>query len=267
MRSVPREGEHEANNQTPPSSRPMAFPPPQFQPEGTPTHATLSVSSSSPLFEEDIDKESLSSLSSLEEVAVSLSSAEKAREKKLRDDPMAIVIGPLYVDCRQCGTRIKLSTKSLYDGCHWRTHRSRCLRRRSAAPKKQTPKAQILASPKPSQVPKERRTPPVSGHKEATPECEVLLRSPPPTPPYSTPPRPVPRTPDAIFSEYVLRSHGKKHIPPTLTHWQDWSWSQLLLPRFVGAPDLNTYDNNDDDDSYMNDADSRPNDSVTTAVF
>ncbi|KAM6497109.1 hypothetical protein JOM56_007582 [Amanita muscaria] len=55
--------------------------------------------------------------------------AERAREKKLRDDPMAIVVDPLYVDCRRCGTRIKLSSKSLYDNFHWRTHRARCLKK------------------------------------------------------------------------------------------------------------------------------------------
>ncbi|KAF8630164.1 hypothetical protein AX15_003110 [Amanita polypyramis BW_CC] len=57
------------------------------------------------------------------------SAAERAREKKLRDDPMAIVVSPLYVDCKRCGARIKLSSKSSYDTFHWRTHRTRCLKK------------------------------------------------------------------------------------------------------------------------------------------
>lgn len=63
------------------------------------------------------------------------SAAERAREKKLRDDPMAIVVGPMHVDCKRCGNRIKLSSKSLYDTFHWRTHRSRCLKKRNGAKK------------------------------------------------------------------------------------------------------------------------------------
>jgi hypothetical protein len=65
-----------------------------------------------------------------------LSTAAKAREKQLRDDPMAIVLSPLYVDCKGCGKRIKLSTKSLYDLSHWRTHRARCLKRQPSLLKK-----------------------------------------------------------------------------------------------------------------------------------
>jgi hypothetical protein len=54
---------------------------------------------------------------------------EIAREKRLRDDPMADVIGPLFVTCKRCGNRIKLSPKSLYDPFHWLKHRERCLRK------------------------------------------------------------------------------------------------------------------------------------------
>ena len=59
----------------------------------------------------------------------SLTPAERAREKRLRDDPMADVIGPLFVDCRRCGARIKLSPKSVYDPFHWKTHKERCLKK------------------------------------------------------------------------------------------------------------------------------------------
>jgi hypothetical protein len=55
--------------------------------------------------------------------------AEKQREKRLRDDPLADLLGPLFVSCRRCGTRIKLSPKSSYDPFHWVKHRERCLRR------------------------------------------------------------------------------------------------------------------------------------------
>jgi len=183
---------------------------------------------------------------------------------------MAIVIGPLYVDCRRCGTRIKLSSKSLYDPCHWRTHRSRCLRRQSAraAPKKKTPKDEILSSPKLPGRPAERRAPPLDvGHKAATPERQDLRldRHSSPLTPCSSP-SPSPCTADMIFEEYVLRSHGKKPVRLTSTHWRDWSWSQLLPPRFTAVPDQHSYDNNDDD-LYMNDTDPHLNDSISAAVF
>lgn len=55
--------------------------------------------------------------------------AEKQREKRLLDDPLADLHGPLFVICKRCGTRIKLSPKSCYDPFHWVKHRERCLRR------------------------------------------------------------------------------------------------------------------------------------------
>ena len=39
------------------------------------------------------------------------------------------LLGPLFVGCKRCGTRIKLSPKSSYDPFHWVKHRERCLRR------------------------------------------------------------------------------------------------------------------------------------------
>jgi len=74
---------------------------------------------------------------------VAMSTAAKTREKQLRDDSMAIVLGPLYVDCKGCGKRIKLSTKSLYDLSHWRTHRTRCLKRQSRVRKKPSSKPDV----------------------------------------------------------------------------------------------------------------------------
>ena len=55
--------------------------------------------------------------------------AERQREKRLLDDPLADLLGPLFVGCKRCGTRIKLSPKSSYDPFHWVKHRERCLRR------------------------------------------------------------------------------------------------------------------------------------------
>lgn len=55
--------------------------------------------------------------------------AERQREKRLQDDPLADLLGPLFVGCKRCGTRIKLSPKSSYDPFHWVKHRERCLRR------------------------------------------------------------------------------------------------------------------------------------------
>jgi len=57
------------------------------------------------------------------------STAEKARERKIREDPMAEVLNPLFVSCKRCGGCIKLSVKSLYDPFHWKKHRERCLKK------------------------------------------------------------------------------------------------------------------------------------------
>jgi len=58
-----------------------------------------------------------------------LSPAAKARERKLKEDSLAIVLGPFHVECRRCGACVKLSAKSVYDTFHWKTHKERCLRR------------------------------------------------------------------------------------------------------------------------------------------
>jgi len=57
------------------------------------------------------------------------STAEKARERKIREDPMAEVLNSLFVSCKRCGGCIKLSVKSLYDPFHWKKHRERCLKK------------------------------------------------------------------------------------------------------------------------------------------
>ncbi|CAL1714212.1 unnamed protein product [Somion occarium] len=54
----------------------------------------------------------------------------KARERKLREDPMVIIHSPKRVQCNRCGVEIQLSKKSDFDPCHWNKHRERCLKKR-----------------------------------------------------------------------------------------------------------------------------------------
>ena len=58
-----------------------------------------------------------------------LTAAEKKRAQKLKDDPLVTLLSPLWVECRRCGSKIKLSPKSTYDPFHWARHRERCLKR------------------------------------------------------------------------------------------------------------------------------------------
>lgn len=53
---------------------------------------------------------------------------EWRRKQKLLSDPMAMVISPTMVKCRQCNREIKLSMKCAYDNFHWKTHRDRCIK-------------------------------------------------------------------------------------------------------------------------------------------
>lgn len=59
--------------------------------------------------------------------------SERARERKLRDDPLVTVQSPQVVVCNRCGATIKLSLKSAFDPFHWQRHRERCLKRPDAA--------------------------------------------------------------------------------------------------------------------------------------
>lgn len=58
--------------------------------------------------------------------------SERARERKLREDPLVTVHSPQVVVCNRCGATIKLSLKSAYDPFHWQRHRERCLKRPDA---------------------------------------------------------------------------------------------------------------------------------------
>ncbi|KAI0701487.1 hypothetical protein BC835DRAFT_213312 [Cytidiella melzeri] len=54
---------------------------------------------------------------------------EKAREKRLQEDELVLIITPQLVQCKRCLAEIKLSKKSQYDTFHWYQHRERCLKR------------------------------------------------------------------------------------------------------------------------------------------
>jgi len=54
--------------------------------------------------------------------------AERARELSILSDPLANLLSPDYVECKQCKKKIKLSSKSAYDTFHWRNHRKRCVK-------------------------------------------------------------------------------------------------------------------------------------------
>ncbi|KAF5369567.1 hypothetical protein D9758_002578 [Tetrapyrgos nigripes] len=55
-----------------------------------------------------------------------LPAGAKKRRQDLLDDPCTETVEPYAVVCKGCGGRIKLSPKSLYDGSHWRKHKTRC---------------------------------------------------------------------------------------------------------------------------------------------
>lgn len=51
------------------------------------------------------------------------------RQRDLERDPLASILSPHLVTCKRCGATVKLHSVSPYDTSHWRTHRSRCLKR------------------------------------------------------------------------------------------------------------------------------------------
>jgi hypothetical protein len=63
-----------------------------------------------------------------------LTAAEKAREKKLKEDPLVESLSHLYVTCKLCKISIKLSPKSTFDPFHWNKHRERCVAKRQNPP-------------------------------------------------------------------------------------------------------------------------------------
>ncbi|KAF4592919.1 hypothetical protein EYR38_008625 [Pleurotus pulmonarius] len=169
---------------------------------------------------------------SRDDIGSSLTPAERAREKRLRDDPMADVIGPLFVDCRRCGARIKLSPKSVYDPFHWKTHKERCLKKpigalvtkKANSQRTGTPQlvnelpsaAHTPVSPKPDTT--VSTTPPLTPDKDDGPPAQRDSES---NDQYFPPPPPT-RDP-ALLITRLERSQD---------NWQKWDWSQLKSPDF-----------------------------------
>ncbi|KAF9006101.1 hypothetical protein BDQ17DRAFT_1352742 [Cyathus striatus] len=162
--------------------------------------------------------------------------AEKVREKKLRDDPMAIVLGPLHVDCRRCGARIKLSTKSPYDPLHWRMHRTRCLKRLKAIERKGFSSRMLDDEPlqgTSSVVPPiANPLSPLTSEDEHEPHSSLTSARSSMQPTVAPP---VIRHSDPICEDYIRRYHGKEVEEPlsSVEHWKDWSWTRLSLPAFA----------------------------------
>ncbi|KDQ61516.1 hypothetical protein JAAARDRAFT_54875 [Jaapia argillacea MUCL 33604] len=181
--------------------------------------------------------------------------AEKAREKKLREDPMAEVHGPLFVTCRRCGSQIKLSPKSAYDPFHWAKHRERCLKRPAGVVRQMKEEAQDKRFPASAQFSPSSQTSKASSSKRSvtpplTPdhsESSITFESHPtdikeesPIPDF--PPQPATafriRDPDPAFEEYLYRSRRKlmrELSPMSPESWHDWNWSQLKPAVWVVA--------------------------------
>ncbi|KAI0061003.1 hypothetical protein BV25DRAFT_1827240 [Artomyces pyxidatus] len=164
---------------------------------------------------------------------------------------MANVISSLWIECRRCGSRIKLSPKSTFDPFHWTKHRERCLRRPAGVVKEMRaearprashtpqPPSSTLSSPPPSPAP--AATPPLTPDASSASSVKHEHESPPPPepspPPPALPPHSVFTGPDMLaFEEYLHRSRRRptRLVPPP-TAWQDWSWSQLQHPVWVVA--------------------------------
>ncbi|KAK0466974.1 uncharacterized protein EV420DRAFT_1506491 [Desarmillaria tabescens] len=158
--------------------------------------------------------------------------AELAREQRLKNDPLAYIVEPYYVTCKLCGSRIKLSEKSTYDGHHWRTHRGRCLKAR----KQSIPGLGGKKLPTGKKSPTPSPTPSLTSDEDSERVKDLDADSPP-----SPSVRPEPHleplaTCDATIEEYLLRSHGI--AKDYKLNYQSWSWSQLKLPCFVAAAPL-----------------------------
>ncbi|KAH7915277.1 hypothetical protein BJ138DRAFT_148273 [Hygrophoropsis aurantiaca] len=162
--------------------------------------------------------------------------AEIAREKRLRDDPMAEVHGPLFVTCRRCGNRIKLSPKSSYDPFHWTKHRERCLKKPAGVARvarrdiKEIYGSLKTKSPPSSNTDGELNTPPpLTPDDDRRMSADAKSES-------SDSEMDIPAT---KTSDLPLVDHGR---------WQTWNWDQLRPPPWMFDDSLALIDNNDDDD-------------------
>ncbi|KAJ8586691.1 hypothetical protein M405DRAFT_344098 [Rhizopogon salebrosus TDB-379] len=164
---------------------------------------------------------------------------EIAREKRLRDDPMADVIGPLFVTCKRCGNRIKLSPKSLYDPFHWLKHRERCLKK---------PVGGIIRATK--GLSRELNTLEKDSPTSSSNTDTDNLTPPPLTPNDDRRGSPV------VFKEdssSPVPEEAIIHTPTKITDldqgpWQDWSWSDLRPPAWLINANTSIEDDGDDYD-------------------
>ncbi|RDB19150.1 hypothetical protein Hypma_014217 [Hypsizygus marmoreus] len=185
--------------------------------------------------------------------------AEKMREKKLRDDPMVLVIGPSNVECRRCCTPIKLSDKSLFDHYHWTSHRRRCLKKPPGMLKRRGPQAKSTKNAKHHRAVVDQHR--ISPAKE---ESVSISLSPsvdpqPPLLPVTTPSHQPslhfrPETfSSKVFEDYLFRAGHKNSaaLPTDFPRRQEWNWSQLVPPKFIQrAPIPNTEVCDGDRNSY-----------------
>ncbi|KAF8553598.1 hypothetical protein OG21DRAFT_1510055 [Imleria badia] len=135
---------------------------------------------------------------------------------------MAEVHGPLFVTCKRCGNRIKLSPKSSYDPFHWMKHRERCLRKAVGA-------ARVVPTPKDIYTSPTKKSPASSSNTDgdnATP--------PPLTPDDDRPPA------SDVFRERSLSPNIddldvsiKPVDVPLVQRWQTWNWSELRPPTWL----------------------------------
>ncbi|KAG0709417.1 hypothetical protein DFH29DRAFT_229522 [Suillus ampliporus] len=155
---------------------------------------------------------------------------------------MAEVLGPLFVTCKRCGNRIKLSPKSLYDPFHWLKHRERCLKKPvgAARPISRTSREIITV---------EKDSPNSSSNTDA----DNLTPPPPLTPKDDR------RGTPAVFKEgssspdpeeVIVGTPTKVADSPLVDHgnWQSWSWSDLRPPAWLVDSNPMLEDDGDDYD-------------------
>ncbi|KAG6381708.1 hypothetical protein JVT61DRAFT_310 [Boletus reticuloceps] len=152
---------------------------------------------------------------------------------------MAEVHGPLFVTCKRCSSRIKLSPKSSYDPFHWMKHRERCLRKPVGvytSPAKQSPASS-------SNTDGDNATPPPLTPDDDRPAASGVFRD-----------RSLSPTDDLDLSTKLA------HVP-LVERWQTWKWSELRPPTWI--TDYHVASVSNDQEDYADDHD----DSLTELRF
>ncbi|PPQ67873.1 hypothetical protein CVT25_010312 [Psilocybe cyanescens] len=203
--------------------------------------------------------------------------AERTREKALLSDPLANLLSPSCVECKQCKKKIKLSSKSAYDTFHWRNHRARCLKmikkKMKATPSRRTVSSPLKAASTtktstkdPEPEPRRMQTPPLIDISDSEEDSinSPAIQSPqsPQSPQLRSSPSPPPFSiylgqsrMASTLDDYILRSHPEctQQTRALSYHWQNWSWSQLKEPHFTSPPyshPNDAYVNGDQEDEY-----------------